>query len=138
MAYKLVEYAGEPRLKLSTKKVSLLGKKQIFRVMDESGHYQRDVIAMREERPEEVVPEIPKERVFPLLEQMMVGGKRTRQSSLQEDRSRFLAEFAKLPEMYKRVQTPEHFPVMLSPTLSLFQEQTMARLRARYSAAPTT
>jgi nicotinate phosphoribosyltransferase len=49
MAYKLVEYAGRPRLKLSSKKVSLPGKKQAFRVMDTEGQCARDVLGLREE-----------------------------------------------------------------------------------------
>lgn len=138
MAYKLVEYAGKPRLKLSTKKVSLLGKKQIFRVTDEAGRYQQDIIALRDERPEDVAPEAPAERVRSLMEQVMADGKRIRPYLLQESRARFLAEFARLPEVYKRLQTPEHFPVVLSSTLGQFQEQAMAQLRARYSAAPAT
>jgi nicotinate phosphoribosyltransferase len=45
MAYKLVEYAGKGRLKLSTKKVLYPGRKQVFRqyengriVRDDRGH----------------------------------------------------------------------------------------------------
>jgi nicotinate phosphoribosyltransferase len=135
MAYKLVEYAGKPRLKLSTKKVSLLGKKQVFRVTDENGCYERDIIAMRDERPEEVAPTVSPQRLLPLLTQVMAGGKRLQvQPSLRESRQRFLAEFAKFPEACKQLQTPERYPVTLSPALSRFQEQTSARLRARYGA----
>lgn len=136
MAYKLVEYAGTPRLKLSTKKVSLLGKKQVFRVTDENGRYQGDLIAMRNERSEDVAPTVPGERIAPLLTQVMAEGKRLQsQASLQETRARFLAEFAKLPETYKQLQPPERYPVTLSPALARFQEQSMRRLRARYSAS---
>jgi nicotinate phosphoribosyltransferase len=136
MAYKLVEYAGTPRLKLSAKKVSLLGKKQVFRVTDETGSYQGDLIAMRDERPEDVAPAVPGKRITPLLTQVMAQGKRVRsQPSLQESRARFLAEFAKLPETYKQLQPSERYPVTLSPALARFQEQSITRLRARYSAA---
>jgi nicotinate phosphoribosyltransferase len=113
-----------------------LGKKQVFRVIDEAGRYQGDLIAMRDERPEDVAPTVPGERITPLLTQVMAQGKRVQsQPSLQESRARFLAEFAKLPEAYKQLQPAERYPVSLSPALARFQEQTVTRLRARYSAA---
>lgn len=139
MAYKLVEYAGTPRLKLSAKKVSLLGKKQVFRVTDEGGRYQGDIIALRDERPEDVAPAVPGKRVTPLLAPVMASGKRVQSlPSLQEIRTRFLAEFAKLPEAYKQLQPQERYPVTLSPALARFQEQSIKQLRVRYSAAATS
>ena len=48
MAYKLVEYAGKGRLKLSTKKVLYPGRKQVFRQY-ENGRIVRDVIARFDE-----------------------------------------------------------------------------------------
>ncbi len=48
MAYKLVEYAGKGRLKLSTKKVLYPGRKQVFRQF-QSGRIVRDVIARFDE-----------------------------------------------------------------------------------------
>jgi len=65
-AYKLVEYAGQPRMKLATHKVTLPGRKQVFREADEAGTLQRDVIA----RADEVAPGRP------LLQPVMRGGKR--------------------------------------------------------------
>ena len=136
MAYKLVEYAGKPRLKLSTKKVSLLGKKQIFRVMDAAGNYQEDIIALRDERPEEIAPAVPRERVLPLLIHVMADGKRLPPyPSLQESRELFLAEFGRLPDSYKQLQGPKRYPVALSPQLARFQEHAVAQLQARYGAS---
>src|SRR6516162_11120433 len=51
-AYKLVEYAGRPVLKLSAKKQTLPGPKQVFRFRDAGGTYLRDVVAKAEERSE--------------------------------------------------------------------------------------
>ncbi len=49
IAYKLVEYDNRPVLKLSTGKVSLPGKKQVFRICDKQGQLQKDIIALRGE-----------------------------------------------------------------------------------------
>jgi nicotinate phosphoribosyltransferase len=134
MAYKLVEYAGRPRLKLSSKKVSLLGKKQIFRTQDADGQYERDVLGLREEAGEKVAPEVPPARALPLLEKIMANGKLLRPlPSLEESRRLFLTDSARLPESYKALRAPAQYLVTLSPTLARFQDETVARLRAHYS-----
>ena len=103
--------------------------------MDAAGDYQRDIIALRDERPEEVAPAVPREKVTPLLVHVMANGKRLPpQPSLPESRALFLAEFAKLPASYKQLQEPERYPVALSPQLARFQEHAVARLRARYGS----
>jgi len=50
-AYKLVSYAGKPRMKLSAGKVTLPGRKQVFR-LTEGGSWACDVIAMHGEAHE--------------------------------------------------------------------------------------
>ncbi|HKJ71532.1 MAG TPA: nicotinate phosphoribosyltransferase [Gammaproteobacteria bacterium] len=65
-AYKLVEYAGEPRMKLATDKVTLPGRKQVFREADAAGYYCGDVVAGAGE--EHAGP--------PLLETVMRDGRR--------------------------------------------------------------
>jgi nicotinate phosphoribosyltransferase len=133
MAYKLVEYAGAPRLKLSTSKISLLGKKQIFRGADTTGRYQQDIIALRDEPAAEAASTT--RRVVPLLTQVMTHGKRVQAPlALQESRALFLREFAHLPAPHKHLQQPERYPVALSPKLARFQERTVEQLRARYGA----
>ncbi len=136
MAYKLVEYAGKPRLKLSSKKVSFLGKKQVFRVLDEDRRDQRDLLGLREERGDNVEAEAPEARVLPLLEHVMQKGRLLHPlPSLNESRALFLEEFAKLPEAYKALHAPALYPVTLTPMLAQFQNETVARLRARYGGA---
>src|SRR6516162_8805652 len=49
-AYKLVEYAGRPVLKLSTKKQTLPGPKQVYRYRGTEGRYLRDIITQAKER----------------------------------------------------------------------------------------
>ncbi|WP_048307527.1 nicotinate phosphoribosyltransferase [Halomonas sp. PR-M31] len=50
LAYKLTEYAGEPRLKYSPGKHSLPGRKQIYREQREDGSYCCDHLTLRDEQ----------------------------------------------------------------------------------------
>lgn len=135
MAYKLVEYAGRPRLKLSSKKVSLLGKKQVFRITDADGQYARDFLGLREESLDEVAraAAVSVGRVTPLLEKVMENGRLLHPLPLlDESRELFLTDFARLPEVYKALHAPALYPVRLTPTLTRFQDEAVAQLRARY------
>jgi nicotinate phosphoribosyltransferase len=135
IAYKLVEYDGKPRLKLSSQKVSLLGKKQVFRVLDEDGRDQQDLLGLREEHQSDVGAEVPPARVLPLLEHVMHEGRPLQPlPSLKESRTLFFEEFAKLPETYKALHAPTVYPVTLTPRLAQFQYEAVTRLRARYSS----
>ena len=109
IAYKLVEYDNRPVLKLSTGKVSLPGKKQVFRVCDKQGQLQKDIIALRGENVAGAEP---------LLKKVMTEGKITVPlPSLEEIRSVFLSEFARLPEPIKAIRNPSHYLVEHSARL---------------------
>ena len=109
IAYKLVEYDKRPVLKLSTGKVSLPGKKQAFRVCDKQGQLQKDIIALRGENVAGAEP---------LLKKVMTEGKITVPlPSLEEIRSVFLSEFAKLPEPIKAIRNPSRYLVEHSARL---------------------
>jgi nicotinate phosphoribosyltransferase len=109
IAYKLVEYDDRPVLKLSTGKVSLPGKKQIFRIGDKQGPLQKDIITLRGENVAEA------ER---LLKKVMTEGKIIAPlPSLEESRSVFLSEFAKLPEPIKAIRNSAHYLVEHSAKL---------------------
>ena len=109
IAYKLVEYDDRPVLKLSTGKVSLPGKKQIFRIGDKQGPLQKDIITLRGENVGEA------ER---LLKKVMTEGKIIAPlPSLEESRAVFLSEFAKLPEPIKAIRNSAHYLVEHSAKL---------------------
>jgi nicotinate phosphoribosyltransferase len=109
IAYKLVEYNGRSVLKLSPGKVSLPGKKQVFRITDKQGQLQKDIIALRGENVAGAES---------LLKRVMTQGKITPPfPSLEESRSGFLSEFAKLPEPIKRIRNAENYLVEHSSRL---------------------
>jgi nicotinate phosphoribosyltransferase len=122
-AYKLVEYAGRPVLKLSTKKQTLPGPKQVCRSRDSGGSYLRDVIARADERPEAGEP---------LLGEVMRGGKRLRpEATLDELRRRFRQEFACLPGRHKALRSPELYDVRISTELDRLQQRIVQETKAR-------
>lgn len=87
IAYKLAEYAGHARLKLSPGKPILPGSKQVFRVF-EDGVATGDTIGRAGEK-------LPGE---PLLETVMSAGRRTApRASLDELRDRAAERIARLP-----------------------------------------
>ena len=103
--YKLVEYDGQPTLKLSSLKQTLPGPKQVYRSYDGARNYLQDVIAGATEKP-------PATGSEPLLAEVMRHGKRTSPlPSLQELRERFRLQFSRLPQEHKALKAPMHYQV---------------------------
>jgi nicotinate phosphoribosyltransferase len=109
VVYKLVEDATGPKVKLSTDKVTLPGRKQVFRLTD-IGEVQADVLGL----DGEVV-----EGGRPLLQQVMIDGKRVvNREALTVLRDRCRAAVASLPARLRALE-PEDPPydVRISPKL---------------------
>jgi nicotinate phosphoribosyltransferase len=108
IAYKLVEYGGAGRMKLSSGKPTLPGAKQIFRRV-EGGRAVGDTLGRRDEELEG----------RPLLEPFMIDGERRREAD-DPDRSRERAQqcLDELPEaMLAPDRADEDYPVTLSDDL---------------------
>jgi nicotinate phosphoribosyltransferase len=125
IAYKLVKYAGRPVMKLSTGKVTLVDKKQIWRSFEADGLMSRDTIGLREEnRPSGV----------PLLQPVMRRGVPCAPGpSLEDSRTYFSQQFALLPEAYKSLADPPLYPVHLSRELAGLEARVAEELRRRQS-----
>ncbi|MBA4144017.1 MAG: nicotinate phosphoribosyltransferase [Nitrosospira sp.] len=114
IAYKLCEYAGKGRLKLSSGKPVLPGRKQIFRrTRDEQDI--GDTIA----RADEKLPGRP------LLVPVMCEGKRLPAGKAQlEDARRYTREqIARLPGPVRKLERAEPYPVDVSRELANFQRR---------------
>ncbi len=119
-AYKLVEYDGRPTLKLSPGKVSLPGRKQVFR--EATG----DVIARFGEPPE---------GGRPLLEEVMRAGRRVRRAPrLTDARRRAAEELARLPQSLRALE-PAAGDWAVAPSASLRRLSAEAELAARAASA---
>jgi len=118
MAYKLVEYAGQGRLKLSTGKALYPGRKQVFRQV-ENGRMVRDLIGKFDET-------LPGE---PLLQLVMRRGVATARIDLEESRQRFRRERQRLPDHLRALEpAPAPYPVSFSEDLENDLDEIRRRL----------
>ena len=104
-AYKLQEYAGSPRRKLSEGKVTWPGRKQVWRAYDAQGRMAGDVLTVEGDR----------QAGEPLIAQVMRGGKRVAPApTLAQIRERAAAELRRLPEPLARLEAGATYPVTVS------------------------
>ncbi|MFF3518112.1 nicotinate phosphoribosyltransferase [Streptomyces sp. NPDC002573] len=119
-AYKLVEYAGRPVMKLSSAKVTAPGRKQVFR---RDG--QPDVIALRDEDP-------PSE-AQPLLRTLMRDGRRTgARDRWQYARARLAHDVAALPPSARRIHDPEPPRPLRSRALDELTSRVREEIEGRF------
>ena len=118
MAYKLVEYDGRPRLKLSEGKVTYPGRKQVFRRFDPSGLFYEDELGLREENLSGK----------PLLTCFMRNGRLLEEAPpLSEIRKRAAEEIDRLPtDIREGRMTPVP---RVSEALDRLHQETTERLR---------
>lgn len=118
--YKLVSYAGKPRVKLSAEKATLPGRKQVWRKLD-NGRLAGDTIALAGEGLEG----------RPLLDDVMVEGERTQAGnrSLGEIREHARQALDELPEPVRTLEpVASEYPVHLSSRLEDERRRVVAEL----------
>ncbi len=124
LTYKLVEYKGRPRVKTSRNKLTLPGRKQVFRAWSRAGAPYRDLIGLVEESPATVAREFKPtpDRVTELLVARMRGGARIEPNpTLAQARELFLEGFAKLDSPLKALERPELYKVRYTAALGAMQ-----------------
>ncbi|MFZ0135124.1 MAG: nicotinate phosphoribosyltransferase [Desulfobacterales bacterium] len=115
IVYKMVRCDGRDVQKLSPGKMTLAGKKQIFREYDEKGFCRTDTIGLRSESLQNRVP---------MLEPVMQNGRLVRpHPALGEIRERLAQNLAALPDRYKDLDATVPYPVDVSLHLQQLQEK---------------
>lgn len=120
ITYKLCEYGGRGRVKLSAGKPVLPGRKQVFRVAD-MGHDVHDLIG----RADEVLPGRP------LLVPVMRAGERlpAGRRTLEEIRAETGRQVARLPRHVQALKPADPpYPVRISDALLRYQQQVARNL----------
>ena len=119
-AYKLQEYAGTPRRKLSEGKVTWPGRKQVWRTSDGDGRMASDVLSLEND-------ELPGET---LIAPVMRKGKRIAPApTLAQIREHAARELARLPEPLRQLKSGTDYPVTISDKLKTLAVQTSAGTR---------
>jgi nicotinate phosphoribosyltransferase len=121
MAYKLVELAGRPTLKLSTAKATLPGSKQVWRV-SLGGRYAYDVLT--------TAAGAAPPGGEPLLELVMAGGRRLVEESLADARGRCALQRARLAPEHRRVDAAP-YEVRVADELLEARDHAVAALSER-------
>ena len=107
-----------PMMKLSEGKVTLPGRKQVYRFKDAQGKFEKDVIALADEKVDGE----------PLMVKVMEKGEVTYDfPSLSEIRAAAAENLSLLPDKYKRVTGAAEYPVEISQNL----EKMMTSLKAK-------
>jgi len=120
LAYKLTEYAGEPKMKNSSGKTSWPGAKQVFRQFDGNGLAKGDIIAGIDEQVDG----------SPLLETVMANGKLLPglPAPLDNQVSRASDAVAALPGQFKALEPAKAFPVEFTEYLQNLQAETLKKV----------
>jgi nicotinate phosphoribosyltransferase len=120
-AYKLQEYAGEPRRKRSEGKVTWPGRKQVWRHHDDQGRIAGDLLTTAEDPGQGEA----------LLRPVMRGGRRLAPSpALAAVRTHASAQLAALPEALRALDPAPPYPVAVSEPLRALAEAVDRRLDA--------
>jgi len=125
LIYKLVEVERGGRIreaaKFSRAKATYPGRKQVFRHLTPSGEFKGDTIALRDEAPNGGQP---------LLVEVMRGGRRVASAEpVSALRDRCIANLARLPQRYRRIDRSAIYPVRYSARLTALQEKVRQRVR---------
>ncbi|QFU02752.1 Nicotinate phosphoribosyltransferase pncB2 [Halomonas sp. THAF5a] len=117
LSYKLVAYAGEPRVKHSPGKINLPCPKQVYRRRDDRGRYLGDVIALRDE---------PVAAGEPLLRPLVKAGRlvEAEMARAEAARERVADALPRFPADVRRLAAgASDYPVTLSPGLERWQSR---------------
>jgi len=108
--YKLASYGNSLTAKLSPGKETYPGPKQVFRT-EEAGKLTGDIIATQDESEPS--------GSLPLLEPVMEGGARAKPAGTWKAAAGRLDEsLTALPDEYRSLNSPNHYPVSVSENLS--------------------
>lgn len=115
-----------PTMKLSEGKATLPGRKQVFRVFDGKGFFQRDIVGLETERLGQ-----------PLLKEVMRAGELiSRERPLETIRNEAAGNLGRLKKEYKALRPEAAYPVRISPGLKKLVKGLATELEQRQTKRP--
>jgi len=119
-AYKLQEYAGKPKRKLSEGKQTWPGRKQVWRAYDTDGRMRGDILSLESDKQSGEAQIVP----------VMRGGKRLAPSpTLAQIRERAARDLARLPTALAQLKEGASYPVEVADALKALAKQADANKR---------
>lgn len=136
--YKLSEVNDEPKLKISEniEKITLPGRKQVYRMIDENNMFYGDGVVLDEEAKTDTIfhPHIPRKKARvadytqqQLLKPVMVNGKAKDVPNVQNVATYVRERLAQLPAEYKRFDNPHIYKVGISKKLMNLKETLITK-----------
>lgn len=114
VVYKMVRFGNRNVRKFSPGKITLAGRKQVFRRHGTRNDFIEDTIGTRDEL---------REKETMLLETVMENGRPVGTRPMLEDiRRRFRDQFSRLDDRFKAIEAPEIYPVGISARLEQTQK----------------
>jgi nicotinate phosphoribosyltransferase len=114
-AYKLQEYAGQPKRKLSEGKATWPGRKQVWRSFGVDGRMTGDSLSLENDA----------QNGEPLIVPVMKSGQRLAAApTLAQIRERAAVELARLPEPLRRLEPGAAYPVKVAERLIALAKET--------------
>ena len=108
--YKLMEYRGVPRIKISEEKVTYPGKKQVYRIYDERGMFKEDILML----DDEPAPSGSDALLIPIMEK---GKLIYDLPKLDEIQQYYLENIKRLTDEYKKLEENHIFKLKISEKL---------------------
>lgn len=113
-AYKLQEYAGQPKRKLSTGKATWPGRKQVFRRYGSDRTMVGDVLTLEGQAGDGEA----------LIQPVLINGKRIQpEPDLQDSRAHAASQLDLLPPHLKQLESAPAYPVMVAGPVKALAEQ---------------
>ncbi|MDD5155594.1 MAG: nicotinate phosphoribosyltransferase [Candidatus Omnitrophica bacterium] len=125
--YKISEITDEegnflPTMKLSSRKVTYPGRKQVFRIQDRKGSFVKDILALEKE----------KIKGKPLLVKVIDKGRVVyKDPPLESIRGFVRAGLNNFPEQLKNINSRYKYPVVISPGLAKLRKDVSGQLKKR-------
>ena len=121
-AYKLQEYSGKPKRKLSEGKATWPGRKQVWRAYDADGRMRGDILSLESDKQPGEALVVP----------VMRAGKRIAPTpTLAQIRERAAADLARLAGPLARLESGFEYPVNVANALTALAKQTDAKTKTR-------
>lgn len=131
IAYKLSEYKGVPRIKTSLGKLTLPGRKQVFRATNRAGGFYADMIGLADEGAGTAAREfkpMPAQAVDLLTRQFANGRRLEPRPTLNDSRELWQRSLGQLEQRYQDLERPAAYPIRHTAALNAML--TNEKLRA--------